>query len=235
MIKIVTWNMCYWQHRKSFLDSWDFLCKKVDPDIAMIQETVPSSASTTLKNYVWTAIGKNRKWGSGIFSKYPVEEIKFDNSYPGSVIAGEIALPDSFKLTVVSIHVLLEHGYSIVPLHRIFSDLTLLLEGKKGKRDIVIGGDFNASVQFDKKQVGQSHRIFFERVENFGLFDCLQKFHDRPVQTYRHNKGDEQWQLDYIFLSRRLEDKLKKCYVYEESDVFKLSDHNPVVAHLSLP
>jgi len=234
MVKIVTWNMCYWQHRVDFSDSWSCLLEEISPDIALVQESVPPSTPSVLSNFVWDEIGRNRKWGSGIFSKYPVERVEFDNTYPGAVVAGEINLPNNAKLTAVSIHVLLEDGYSIIPLHRIFSDLTLLLEGKRGKRDIILGGDFNASVQFDKRQRSESHRIFFDRVKNFGLVDCLEKFHNQPVQTYRHSKGDEPWQLDYLFLSRRLEDGLEKCYVVRDPDVLKLSDHNPVVAHLCI-
>ena len=119
-------------------------------------------------------------------------------------------------------------------LHRIFSDLTLLLEGKMGKRDIILWGDFNASIQFDKRQKRESHHILFEQVKNFGLIDCLGSFHEELVQTYRHNQGNEPWQLDYLFLSERLEDKLENCYVIDESNVMKLSDHNPVVAELNI-
>ena len=234
MIRIVTWNMCYWQHQKSFSDSWDFLSEKIDPDIALFQETVPLKTPNSLRNFVWEEIGGNRKWGSGIFSKYPIEKVEFENNYSGSVSAGEVSLPNDTKLTVINIHVLLEHGYSIIPLHRIFSDLTLLLEGKMGKRDVILGGDFNASIQFDKRQKGESHRIFFDRVKNFGLIDCLGRFHEESVQTYRHSQGNEPWQLDYLFLSERLEDRLENCNVLDNPNVMKLSDHNPVVAELNI-
>jgi len=157
-MKIVTWNMDYWQHRKEYSISWDFLNRVLAPEIVIAQEAIPPLTSNSLRNYVWREIGKTRKWGSGIFSKYPVEEVQFDNHYLGSVIAGEVTLPNNKKLTVISIHALLEHGYSIIPLHRIFSALTLLLERKMGKRTIIIIGDFNASIQFDKKQRNDSQQ-----------------------------------------------------------------------------
>jgi exonuclease III len=225
--------MCYWQHRKGFSDSWDFLLERINPDIALVQETVPNSNLSSLKHFVWEKIGGKRNWGSGIFSRYPVEKVEFDNSYRGSVIAGKISLPNDSELTAISIHVLLEHGYSVIPLHRIFSDLTWILERKMRKRDIILGGDLNASLQFDKRQKSESHRIFFDRVKDFGLLDCLAKFYDHPIQTYRNNKGNTPWQLDYLFLTKRLEDKLEKCYVIDDPIVAKLSDHNPVVAELS--
>ena len=226
--------MCYWQHQKNLQDSWDYLSKQINPEIALVQEAIPPPAPSSQKNFVWSEIGGNRRWGSGIFSKHPIKEVSFKNYYPGSVIAGEITLSNGLKLTAVSIYAKIENGYSIITLHRIFSDLTLLLEGKMGERSIILGGDFNASIQWDEQQPGQSHRILFERVENFGLVNCLKKFYDHPVQTYRHSEGDKPWQLDYLFLSSQLENKLEKCYVLENPDILALSDHNPVVAHLLL-
>lgn len=234
LITISTWNMCYWQHRNNFSKSWNYLFSKINPDIALVQEAVPPTKLRALSNFIWDEIGKNRKWGSGIFSRFPIEKVEFDNSYPGAVVVGEVSLPNKSKITAISIHVLLEHRYSIIPLHRIFSDLTRLLEGRRGKRVIIIGGDFNASIQFDRQQKGESHRILFERVENFGLLNCIKKFHAQPVQTYRHKTSNEQWQLDYLFLSEKLESKLKNCLVIEDSKILNLSDHNPVIAQLSI-
>jgi len=234
MVKIVTWNMCYWRHRKNLQNSWNYLSEEINPDIVLAQETVPPPTLLNLKHYVWDEIGGNRNWGSGIFSKHPIERVEFDNNYHGAVVAVEVTLSSEVKLTAISIHAIIEHGYSIIPLHRIFSDLTLLLEGKMGKRHIILGGDFNASLQWDEQQPGQSHRILFERVENFGLVNCLKRFYDHPVQTYRHIEGDKPWQLDYLFLSMQLESKLEKCYVLENPAILALSDHNPVVAHLSM-
>ena len=74
---------------------------------------------------LWTT---GAPWGSGIFSKYPIEKVEFENAYSGFVIAGEISLPNESKMTIVSVHSPIENNYSIIPLHRIFSDLTLLLD-----------------------------------------------------------------------------------------------------------
>ena len=68
----------------------------------------------------------------------------------------------------------------------------------------------------------------------FFWIDCLGKFHEEPVQTYQHNQGNEPWQLDYLFLSERLKDKLENCYVTEDPNVMNRSDHNPVVAELNI-
>jgi len=102
MVKIVTWNMCFWQHQRHFSNSWDYLSNTISPDIALVQETVPPKKPCNLKNFVWEEIGGKRKWGTGIFSKYPIEKVEFENNHEGSVIAGEVSLPNENKLTVIS-------------------------------------------------------------------------------------------------------------------------------------
>lgn len=244
-VKIATWNMGYWQHTEKTKQAWDFLDKTISPDIALVQEAVPISNRMGLigtgrqfsgslidnETIIWQEIGGKRKWGSGILTKtFPLREVHFKNSHPGSVIVAEVLLPNNSVWTCISLYGLLDHGYSITTLHRIFSDLTLILDGKMGKRLIVLGGDFNASLQWDKKQRGESHRIMFERLENFGLINCLNIFHPEPVQTWRSNRGDTPWQLDYLFASKELRDSLISCDVENKPEVHGFSDHNPVVA-----
>lgn len=233
MIKIATWNMCYLWHRNRFENTWNHLIDKINPDIALVQESIPSKIRK-FKNFLWNEIGGNCDWGSGILSRYPIEKIEFENSFKGSVIAGEVTLPSGAKITIVSVYAKFEGEYSIIPLHRIFSDLTLLLDGKLGKRDIILGGDFNASLQFDKQQPGNSHKIFFERVKNFGLIDCLEKFYDEPVQTFRHRSSKKPWQIDYLFVSKRLSNTVKDCKPIQDSEIISLSDHNPVILNLNI-
>jgi exodeoxyribonuclease-3 len=245
-IKIATWNMGHWQHSEKAKQAWDYLDKTIAPDIALVQEAVPISEqmgfiglNTTnqkslisTERIIWQEIGGNRKWGSGVLTKsFPLREVRFQNSYPGSVIAGEIMLPDVTTLTSISLYGMIDqHGYSTTTLHRILSDLNPLLRGKMGKRQIVLGGDFNASLQWDEVQGDSSHKIFFERLHDFDLVDCLEKFHSGRLQTLRHGKSDVPWQNDYIFASTELIGSLISCDVVNEPAVHELSDHNPVVA-----
>jgi hypothetical protein len=66
------------------------------------------------------------------------------------------------------------------------SDLTLLLDGKMGsERKIILAGDFNASTQWDEQQSGHSHKLLFERLENFGMVDVVKSKYGKPIQTWR--------------------------------------------------
>ncbi|CAB5123980.1 hypothetical protein D3OALGB2SA_3159 [Olavius algarvensis associated proteobacterium Delta 3] len=249
-LRILTWNMNHWQKKSMHEKIWKYLDKELAPDIALIQETVPFSKSfgfigmgseypTSLletQTVLWREIGGNRKWGSGIVTRgLPIREIPIKTTYYGSLIVGEIMLPDKSLLTVISLHALLEQGYSITTLHRMFSDLTFLLDGKLGKRKVILGGDFNASIQWDKQQPGESHRIMFERLENFGLLSCVDLFSEKKsLQTYRHNRGNTPWQLDYLFISDTLRKYVTSCTVSLDETLHEFSDHNPIILELSI-
>lgn len=127
-------------------------------------------------------------------------------------------------------------GYSITNLHRMLSDLTCIFNGHLGgKRNIVLGGDLNASVQLDPIQKNDSHKIFFERLEDFNLNDCFKLSNIKfPVQTLRHQKSKVKWQNDYFFISKSISKKLINCKVVDNDKVRKYSDHNPEVITLDL-
>jgi len=80
--------------------------------------------------------------------------------------------------------------------------------------------------EFDKS------RDYLIKVDNalaqLKQFRSVYPFHDYPIQTFRHSCGDKPWELDYLFISRQLENKL------ENPDIYALSDHNPIVAQLSI-
>ena len=235
-MKIATWNMGYWQHKNQAQKAWDYMENVIAPDVALVQEAVPPTKGAYSDHFVWREIGGHRNWGSGVFSKgLPLQELDFENGQKGAVVAAEVTLQDGSILTAVSLYGLIDQwSYAITTLHRAVSDLTPLLVGKMGRRRVMIGGDFNASVQCDEEYGGRSHRIFFERLEDFGLVDCLGRFRSKPVQTLRHNKSNIPWENDYIFANKAVKDRLASCDVVDDPIVWTLSDHNPVVAVVDL-
>jgi exonuclease III len=117
------------------------------------------------------------------------------------------------------------------------SDLTHLFEGelqKGGRPKIILGGDLNASLQCDAKQGNNSHRIFFQRLEDFGLVYCQGAFTNERPRTLRHTKSDFPWVNDYIFASKSLAKKVVACEVVERPEMLDLSNHNPVVVTFEL-
>jgi len=241
-IRIATWNMAYWQYKKCFEEAWNYYLKEIDADIIFFQEARPSKRIQNDKEYlVWSEIGGKRPWGSGVYSKkYKLTEEIIKTEFKGAFTIANANIEDK-KLTFISLYGLMENngptkGYSITNLHRMLSDLTCIFNGHlDGKRNIVLGGDLNASVQLDPIQKNDSQKIFFDRLEDFNLNDCFKLSNKEfPVQTLRHHRSKVKWQNDYFFISKSISKKLINCEVVDNDKVRKYSDHNPVVITLDL-
>ena len=241
-IKIATWNMAYWSHKKLLDETWNYFLNEIDADFYFFQEARPSEKIKENKGHlVWNEIGGKRNWGSGIYSKkYELSEELIKTEFKGVFSIANTNI-DNKKLTLISLYGLMESngptkGYAITNLHRMLSDLTGIFNGRiGGKRKIILGGDLNASIQLDPMQKNSSHKIFFDRLEDFNLNDCFKLSNKQfPVQTLRHPSSKIEWQNDYFFISKSLSKKLVNCEIIDNDKVRKYSDHNLVIITLDL-
>jgi exonuclease III len=241
-IKIVTWNMAHWSHKKLSEEAWNYFLNNIDADFFLFQEaSPPDKIKKQKRNLAWNEIGGSRSWGSGIYSKkYELKEEIIKTEFKG-VFSVANAMVNSKKITLISLYGLMESdgptkGFAITNLHKVLSDLTGLFWGRiDGNRKIILGGDLNASLQIDKKQKGNSHKIFFDRLEDFGLFDCFKILNKKyPMQTLRHKKSKTAWQNDYFFVSKEISEKVINCEVIDNKEIRKYSDHNLVTITLDL-
>lgn len=106
-----------------------------------------------------------------------------------------------------------------------------------GEKDLlVVGGDFNSSETFDTLWRGgpRGNREVMERMNALGLRDCLRTFQGRLTPTFSHSGGTVVHQLDHLYVTRRLLDRMIQCDVGSDERVFgatpSLSDHLPIVA-----
>jgi exonuclease III len=242
-IKVATWNM---DHHKRSLDlraeAWRYLTETIRPDIALLQEASPPLESRTPSLLVWREISKARKWGSAVISRqWPLRSIQLAvDSHPGAVAVAEVQVPDQDPLIVASMYGLLEYTqyetyemkYSVTSVHRMLSDLTAMFDSKEGRR-FLLGGDLNISPQVSAPH-SLRHKVVLDRIEAFGFLDCLKAMHTEVVQTHRHTGSSVPWQEDYIFAGRGLREKLVSCDPLDEEEVWRLSDHCPVVAVFDL-
>ena len=65
------------------------------------------------------------------------------------------------------------------------------------------------------------------------IFDFPEK-QKTYIQTHRHSKSKTPWQNDYIFLSKNLLNMIRKVEVFDNEEVCRFSDHNPVVVDLDI-
>jgi hypothetical protein len=237
-LKVAAWNMAHWSHRKIAADAWRFLDEDIDADFALLQEAVPPGRRSG--SCVWREIGESRRWGSAVASReIQLSEIALrSNAYPGALTIAEAALPSGLNVVLISMYGQMdEHGYAITTLHRMLSDLTHLFHGKLrqgGVPQVILGGDLNASTQFDAKQGDNSHALLFARLEDFGLVDCQGVFTSARPRTLRHGRSKLPWVNDYIFASESLAARVAKAEVVETPPMLSLSDHNPVVVTFDL-
>ena len=233
--------MAHWSHKKHDKDSWNYFVNELDYDILLFQESYPNMEILDKNKLVWNEIGDNRPWGSGIYSKkYKIRELNFNNSFFGAVTASEITISDDLALIVISLYGLFEKIgnviYATPNLHRILSDLTGILQSRGTKHRVIIGGDYNVSVQIDldPNYPDNDNKLVFDRLENFGLVNCYDNYYSDFVQTHRHSRSEKPWQNDYFFISKKLSNYLVNCEVIVDESIVKYSDHNPVLIELEI-
>jgi len=248
-LRVVTWNMAYWNHKNYLEEAWDYFLS-LDADIFLFQEAKRPKRLENDINFIWHNAGESngrKEWGSGIYSKkYQLTEEPETsipewnrNGFKQLCVIANAKVRDK-NLTFISLYGRMDKighiGYSIPNLHRIFSDLTGILKGHiNGKRNIVLAGDLNASSQFDQHYGGESHRIFFERLRDFGLDNCFELNGNKDfVQTLRFPKSKISWQNDYFFISKSISKNFKNCEVVDTEEARKYSDHNPVIITLEI-
>lgn len=247
--------MDHWRRRaaKPRAAAWQFL-RSLGADFALLQEAVPMDVPKKQRVYRDEGI-KGRGWGAAVVSfARPIEEIRVARSlYSKSTQAtdfhktmpGCVAVADPGKgPLLISIYGVFDEGYTVTTVHRLLSDLTPLLDSSS-KRGVVVAGDLNVSTQMAVPHRAR-HRNVLERFATLGLVDCLAlgrppraqlqecPCDDTPcrhVQTHRHPRSAVPWQDDYVFVSERLAQRVKRCTVVDsgEPDPWQLSDHLPIV------
>jgi exonuclease III len=73
-----------------------------------------------------------------------------------------------------------------------------------------------------------------QEFEDFGFYDCSKKFNTERVQTLRHKHSNFPWQNDYLFAGKKLYDACISSEVIDDTDLYEISDHNPIIAEFDL-
>ena len=82
----------------------------------------------------------------------------------------------------------------------------------------------------------RGNREYLDRKRELGLIECLRQSKGRLTPTYRHPRGGFKDQIDHLFVSPVLAEKLVSCDTGSFDRVFNagLSDHLPIVADFRL-
>jgi hypothetical protein len=99
----------------------------------------------------------------------------------------------------------------------------------------LVGGDLNCSETFDDMWPHGPHgnREVLDRMGALGLTECLRHVNGDVVPTFRNPRGGKViHQMDHLFVSGSLLERLTSCETGDADRVFKqsLSDHLPIIA-----
>jgi exonuclease III len=178
-----------WRRRATAEQRWAYL-RSVEPDVALLQEAAPSQENLSgwdaAPDVPWQ-IDTNRRWGSGVLSRWPVRlidevvtkygkksfRLHTDDYYRGALAVAEVDAPGG-PITFVSLYALMKPYYAQTTLARMAADLIPLFDSGTA-RQIVIGGDFNMHTAARKPDERRRAYGLLGLYESLGLVDLFKK------------------------------------------------------------
>jgi len=101
----------------------------------------------------------------------------------------------------------------------------------------LIAGDFNLCETFDLWKGGpRGNKKYLERMQSIGLTECLRYTNGKVTPTFKKVRGGQLInQIDYMWVTQALVEKLESCAVGDSGQIFgqSLSDHLPIVANFT--
>lgn len=227
-MKIITWNMGYWQHTKFHDAAWGYLCEVIQPDLAFLQESKPPVLASN-GTIIFTEI--HNGWGTAIYSiDNDISLVEFESDYPNRVCMASLQTEKESGISLVSIH-------APIIKNRVFPHLDNIvkeIERELGAESAIIAGDFNSARLAEEVWPGYGHGPFFERMDESGFVNCYWQLHSKETQTYFREGMINPFQDDHIFVSENLFDAVQRCYVMETEEAKGYSDHIPLVLEVDL-
>lgn len=227
-IKVITWNLGYWQHAWKHTEAWDYLCNTIKPDIALLQEVKPPSGLNG-KNIIFEEVYKG--WGTAIYS--PSFSLMKDHIsiHPGRVALASVPLNRNTSLFIASIHAPIIKNRVFPHLDNLFKEI----ESRMKMCSTIIGGDLNSARLAEQVWPGNGHGPFFERIDKCDPWvDCSRKFNPVEIQTFFNKRTKRAFQDDHIFVSADLSALVASCFSLNNDFTRDVSDHIPLIAEIDL-
>ena len=225
-MRVISWNM----NKRSKENCWEFAINNLKSDFVMAQEASPLINGI---NAIERLIKKTNR--TVFYSRDKnYQEIKMEDD------RGMGLLVTSYKdIYFINVYANLDFTPVNPPLLGFISKFVSHLRHRHDAKNIIIAGDFNMDRRMDDnptnsifaKKGTYPTNDFFNAIQDMGFHDCVRKQISKPIQTFRHNKGNFPWELDHMFCTKELYDCLKRINVQNTEE---LSDHNPIVADFDL-
>jgi endonuclease/exonuclease/phosphatase family metal-dependent hydrolase len=164
VVKLATWNLGFWQFRRTHDDAWAYLREEICPDIALLQEVKPPELQSD-EALVFRPV--HREWGTAVYACGLTLQELIIPRYPGRVAAA-ITHIHGREIALASVHAPIIGGRVFPHLNFIFDELETALKN----RATIIGGDLNSARLCEEVWPGYGHGPFFERIDRGPFVDC---------------------------------------------------------------
>jgi exodeoxyribonuclease III len=223
----------------AFRKKADFILKH-KPDILIVPECEhPDKLIFSLDTPKYTDVlwfGSNQNKGLGIFSYGNFKFKLIETHNPELRMIIPISVSDGntqFTLFAIWAYNPFDRDYKYVG--QIWKAVNYY-ENLLKEENIIIAGDFNSNVIWDKLHRKVSHSMLVEKLESLNIFstyhsysNLAQGIEQHPTYfMYRHQ--NKPYHIDYCFVSSALLKKLDSVEIGDYNDWINYSDHVPVIA-----
>lgn len=260
-MRIATWNTNHWQraHDKGRQARVLGRLTEAGVAVALLQETGPIDEQRGVYKQL-SGLRAGADWGTAIVALSSEVAIKpvgltssdghiptgcVGSSHPGTIAAARVEFQEEAIIVVSVYGRMYDAGngtsYASTTMHRIISDLAGVLDCGRNSPEVMIGGDFNCTTQWERPRDRLMDASVFERLRAHDMVDLVsEQFPDREkidcfcaepasckhVRTLRHrDKADSRpFQCDYMFASKRLAGR-STISLLDFEDVWAISDH----------
>lgn len=221
-MRVVSWNM-----NKRSSGNWEWVIDNLDPDYVLAQEASPLPPN--VKATTRTTTKKSNR--SAFYSKTgDHEKLKMSNDHGMGVLVTK-----RNDLFFICVYANLDFKPVHLALLGILAKSVSNIRRRHDAENIIIAGDFNMDRRMDDNPTGTVFAAkdtyptneFFDAILDMGFHEGMRKFSSDPVQTHHNAKSEFPWELDHIFMTKELYDRLRNI---ETIEVPELSDHDPIVA-----
>ena len=225
-MRVVSWNM-----NKRREGNWEWVINELKPDYICAQEASP--LPNKIKATICTTTKKSNR--SAFYSKLQNhEKIKMSTDSGMGLI---VTKADSIYF--ICVYANLDFKPVNPPLMGLLATYVTNLRRRHGATDILIAGDFNMDRRMDDNPTGTKFAVkgtyptndFFDAILDMHFLDCMRKFNTSPVQTHRNVRSKFPWEIDHMFATEGLYNRLNNIQTIKVPD---LSDHDPVIADFEL-
>lgn len=236
-MKIITWN-CNGAFRKKF----EYI-SVFEADVYIIQECENPAETNDIKyknwtkNYLW--IGDNKNKGLGIFAKeeFKLEKLDWSNQFKDHQVKYFLPCKISEKYTLLAVWTHKNNSPNFGYIGQFWKYLQV---NKIYIKNSIIAGDFNSNSIWDVWDRWWNHSDIVKELYELDIHSIYHSFYNevqgketKPT-LYFQRKKSLPYHIDYIFLPKKLIEKIKNIEIGYFDKWISQSDHMPIICELEI-